>query len=224
MKLPQPVKAGYRAVRAFYRRLRKQSVFEKIYRENLWGDAESRSGTGSGLAATEKVRKGLLDAIQRLDVHTIVDAPCGDFYWLSKLDLSQHLTWYRGFDIVPQVIAQNKQRFATEKISFEAIDLIKRVPPCADLILCRHLLIHLSFDDCLRVLRNFKGSGSRYLMITNQPHVEQNEEILFTGSYRPVNVQLPPFNFPQPLWSVDDAQSEGDRAVAAIFELEKIDV
>jgi hypothetical protein len=224
MKLPQPVKAGYKAVRAFYRRLRKRSVFEKIYRENLWGDAESRSGTGSGLAATEKVRKGLVDAIQRLDVHTIIDAPCGDFYWLSTLDLAQHLTWYRGFDIVPQVIAKNKQRFTTEKISFEATDLIKRVPPRADLILCRHLLIHLPFDDCLRVLRNFKGSGSRYLMITNQPHVEQNEEILFTGSYRAVNLHLPPFNFPKPLWSVDDAQSEEDRAVAAIFELEKIDI
>src|ERR1700684_519838 len=109
MKLPQPVKAGYRAVRAMYRRLRKQSVFEKIYSENLWGDAESRSGTGSGLAATEKVRHGLVDTIQRLNIRTMVDAPCGDFFWLSTLHLEQHLTWYKGFDIVPQVIVKNKQ-------------------------------------------------------------------------------------------------------------------
>jgi hypothetical protein len=224
MMLPQPVKTAFRSVRALYRRLRKRSVFEEIYRENLWGDAESRSGKGSGLAATEKVRRGLLDAIERLDVHTIVDAPCGDYYWLSTVDLARRLTWYRGFDIVPQVIAENKRLFTTEKISFEAVDLIKRVPPRADLILCRHLLIHLQLDDCLRVLRNFKGSGSRYLMITNQPQVERNEEILFTGSYRPVNVCLPPFNFPQPLWTVDDGQGEGDRAEAAIFDLEKIDI
>ncbi len=211
-------------MRALYRRLRKRSVFEKIYRENLWGDAESRSGAGSGLAATEKVRRGLMDAIQRLDVHSIIDAPCGDYYWLSRVDLSQHLIWYRGLDIVPQVIEQNNRLFATEKISFEATDLIKRVPPRADLILCRHLLIHLTLEDCLRVLRNFKASGSRYLMITNQPHIERNAEIIFTGSYRAVNLYLAPFNFPKPLWSVDDAQGDQDRAEAAIFELQNIDL
>ena len=220
--LPQPVKAAYRAVRAQYRRLLKRSVFEKIYRENLWGDAESRSGTGSGLAATEKIRKGLLDTIQRLEIHTVVDAPCGDYFWLSTIDLAQKLTWYQGFDIVPQLIEENKRRFATDKISFQATDLIKRVPPRADLILCRHLLIHLSFDDCLRVLRNFKRSGSRYLMITNQPHIQRNDEILYTGSYRPVNLRLPPFNFPRPLSTVDDAQGGDDRSEAAIFELETI--
>lgn len=169
------------------------------------------------------MRTGLLDAIQRFDVHSVVDAPCGDFYWLSTVNLSQHLAWYRGLDIVPQLIEQNKQRFANEKISFEVTDLVKHVPPRADLILCRHLLIHLPFEDCLRVLRNFKDSGSRYLMITNQP-VERNEEIIFTGSYRPVNLLLPPFNFPQPLWSIDDAQAEQDRSVAAIFELAKLDI
>jgi hypothetical protein len=220
--VPQPVKTAYRSLRALYRSLRKRSVFEKIYRENLWGDAESRSGSGSGLAATEKVRKGLLDAIQRLDVHTIVDAPCGDYYWLSTVDLARNLGWYKGLDIVPQLIEQNNQRFATEKISFEATDLIKRVPPRADLILCRHLLIHLSFEDGLRVLRNFKGSGSKYLMITNQPQFQANEEIIFTGSYRPVNLHLPPFNFPQPLWSIDDAQGDEDQSVAAIFEFQTI--
>ncbi len=222
--LPQPVKTAYRSLRAFYRSLRKRSVFEKIYRENLWGDAESRSGGGSGLAATEKVRRGLLDAIQRLDVHTIVDAPCGDYYWLSTVDLSRNLTWYKGLDIVPQLIEQDNKRFATDKISFEATDLIKRVPPRADLILCRHLLIHLTFEDGLRVLRNFKDSGSKYLMVTNQPHVQRNEEIIFTGSYRPVNLHLSPFNFPQPLWTIDDAQGEQDQSVAAIFELQTIDL
>jgi hypothetical protein len=220
--LPQPIMAAYRAVRAKYRSLRKRSIFEKIYRDNLWGDAESRSGTGSGLAATEKIRRGLLDTIQRLNVRTIVDAPCGDYYWLSTVDLSRNLTWYQGFDIVPQLIEQNKSRYATDKISFQATDLIKQVPPRADLILCRHLLIHLSFEDGLRVLRNFKRSGSRYLLITNQPDAQSNEQIIFTGSYRPVNLRLPPFNFPQPLCSIDDSQGDHDQSEAALFEIQTI--
>src|ERR1700728_2373934 len=117
MMLPQPVKAAYRSARTLYRRLRKRSVFEKIYREPVGRCRVALWNRAFGLAATEKVRKGLVDAIQQLDVHTIIDAPCGDFYWLSTLDLAQHLTWYRGFDIVPQAIAKNKQRFTTEKIS-----------------------------------------------------------------------------------------------------------
>ena len=217
-------KAVYRSVRAVYRRFRRRAVFEQIHRENLWGDAESRSGTGSGLAASEKIRKGLLDTIQRLDIHTMIDAPCGDYYWLSQIDLAQQLTSYVGLDIVPQVISRNKQSWASQKISFAVIDLVKQVPPSADLILCRHLLIHLPFEDCLRILRNFKNSGSRYLMITNQPHIQQNEEINFTGSYRPVNLYLPPFAFPKPILSVDDSQAVDDQSEAAIFDLSKLPV
>lgn len=222
--IPGPALQAYRSMRALYRRVRKQSVFEKIYRDNLWGDLESRSGTGSGLAATEKIRAGLLDTIDRLQVKTMVDAPCGDFYWLSTLHLSGRLTWYKGLDIVPQVIAQNQKWWANDAISFETADLSKRVPPRADLILCRHLLIHLSFADCLRVLRNFKNSGSRYLMITNQPDNPANEEINFTGSYRPINLSLPPFGFPKPLFAIDDSQGPNDHSLAAVYELSTLDL
>jgi hypothetical protein len=216
--VPAAALTAFRSARKLYRRIRRQAVFEQIYRENLWGDAESRSGSGSGLAATEKIRNGLLETIERLKIQTMIDAPCGDFYWLSKVDLAKHLASYTGFDIVPQMIARNRQTWATEKISFEEADLIKRVPPRADLILCRHLLIHLPFEDCLRLLRNFKSSGSRYLMITNSPLIERNEEILFTGSFRPVNLYVAPFQFPPPIWSVDESQGE-DRTEAAVFEL-----
>jgi hypothetical protein len=212
----------YRSARARYRRLRRRAVFEQIYTANLWGDSESRSGTGSGLAATERIRAGILSTIEHFAIRSIVDAPCGDFYWLSKLDLAQSLDWYLGLDIVPQLIAQNKQTWAQKGISFELADLTKRVPPRADLIVCRHLLIHLPFEDCFHVLRNFQRSGSRYLMITNQPHIERNDEILFTGSFRPVNLCLAPFNFPQPVWSVDDSQGT-ERADAAVFDLSTLE-
>jgi hypothetical protein len=214
----------YRSARAQYKRLRRRAVFAQIYNANLWGGAESRSGTGSGLATTEKIRVGLRDTIQRFAIRTMVDAPCGDFHWLSKLDLPQYLDRYVGLDIVPQLIKQNERRWAANGISFELADLTRQVPPRADLILCRHLLIHLPFDDCFRVLRNFKRSGSRYLMITNQQQVRQNEEIIFTGSFRPINLCLPPFHLPEPIWSVDDSQGSNDRSVAALFELQTLNL
>jgi hypothetical protein len=222
--VPSWLKSAYHSVRARYLRLRRRAVFEQIHRDNLWGDAESRSGSGSGLAASEKIRKGLLDAIDRFGIHTIVDAPCGDYYWLSTLDLTHRLDSYIGLDIVPEVIARNQQFSAPGKISFAISDLVRRVPPRADLILCRHLLIHLPLADGLRVLHNFKSSGSRYLLITNQPEIQRNEEISFTGSYRPVNLHLPPFSLPQPVWTIDDSQKPGDQAVAAVFELAALNI
>lgn len=221
---PRPVISAVRFARSFYRRFRREAVFERIYQQNLWGDRESRSGTGSGLVATEKLRKGLIDVIQRFDVRTMIDAPCGDFRWASALHLETYLDRYRGLDIVPEIISRNKASWSTEKISFEAADLVKSAPPRADLILCRHLLIHLPLEDCKRVLRNFQRSGSRYLMITNQPQVERNEEILFTGSYRPVNLFLAPFHFPKPILSVEDPQGEGDQAEVTMFELSALKI
>jgi hypothetical protein len=114
--------------------------------------------------------------------------------------------------------------WATLKLSFETADLVKRAPARADLILCRHLLIHLPLEDCRSVLRNFKTSGSRYLVITNQPHVERNEEINFTGSYRPLNLHLPPFSFPPPICSIGDSQGNGDRSEAAVFQLSTLNI
>jgi Methyltransferase domain len=221
--VPPAAVAAYRSARKLYRRIRRRAVFEQIYRDNLWGDSESRSGSGSSLASTEKIRKGLLDAIERLKVRTVIDAPCGDFYWLSQLDLGRYLTSYVGFDIVPRLIKQNRETWGTEKISFEEADLIKQPLPSADLILCRHLLIHLPFEDCIQLLRNFRSSGSRYLMITNSPHVEQNEEIIYTGSFRPLNLYLAPFHFPQAILTVDDSIGT-DRTEAAVFQLSTLEI
>ncbi len=222
MIFAQFARGTYNSARSLYRRFRKRSVFEEIYRQNLWGDRESRSGAGSGQDATTNIRQGLVDLIQRLNIRSIVDAPCGDFYWLSTVDLARHVESYRGVDIVPEMIRENTRRFGDDKISFGTVDLVKEVLPAADLILCRHLLIHLTLADCCRVLRNFKKSGARYLMITNQPQAEKNEEILFTGAYRPVNLFLPPFSFPQPLCSVKDSQGDNDLSEAAVFDLAKV--
>jgi hypothetical protein len=214
---------AYRSARKLYRRIRRKSVFEQIYRKNLWDDSESRSGSGSGLAATERIRQGLTETLERLNIQTMIDAPCGDFYWLSRLSLDKRLASYIGFDIVPDLIARNKQSWATGRISFEVADLVRQVPPRADLIFCRHLLIHLPFGDSMSLLRNFKSSGSKYLMITTSPHVEKNEEIIYTGSFRPLNLYRAPFNFPPPLFSVDDSIGD-DLTKAAVFELSSLDV
>ena len=57
----------------------RQRVFAGIYSQNLWGHAESVSGAGSSLTATERARRELPAIWQQYQVRSLLDAPCGDF-------------------------------------------------------------------------------------------------------------------------------------------------
>ena len=75
--------------------------------------------------------------------------------------------------------------------------------PKADLILCRHCLTHLPNLLVQRALRQFKRSGSTYLMTTTLPGLRENQDT-FTGGFRPLNLELQPFQLPAPLMLVED--------------------
>jgi hypothetical protein len=216
------IRQAYHQVKATYRRYTRSRVFYNIYKKNLWSDPESLSGGGSSAAATEKIRGALPDLLLTLGVRSIVDAPCGDFHWMKELRIPELLDRYYGIDIVPQIIKSNQDSYPSDKLQFKVLDLVREIVPRADLVLCRHLLIHLPLRDCLRVLRNFKKSGARYLLITTQPEIRANKEILFTGGFRPLNLEIAPFHFPHRRIALDDAQTDRDSAELALYELQDI--
>src|ERR1700690_4609194 len=74
-----------------------ERIFLDAFRDNRWGDAESISGPGSNLRVTEEIRKAIPELIADLGVRSILDIPCGDFNWMSRLDLGVD---YTGADIV----------------------------------------------------------------------------------------------------------------------------
>jgi hypothetical protein len=172
-----------------------QAVFQEIHDSNDWGSNSSVSGPGSEIRETEDIRKLLPELVRRLDIKTILDAPCGDFSWMKQVELSG--CDYVGADVVLPLINRNQLEYGRPNRSFVRVDLTKEPLPKADLILCRDCLIHLSFKDALATIRNFRRSGGGYLLITTDPTVEANRPIR-TGGYRAVNLQLPPFNFPDP--------------------------
>ena len=93
-----------------------QAKFTQIYEQNLWGNRESVSGTGSSLAATKVVRAELPTLLAKLGVTDLLDAPCGDFVWMA--DLAPRLGRYLGVDIVPGLIARNQSTYASETVNF----------------------------------------------------------------------------------------------------------
>ena len=65
-----------------------RETFEHISAVNLWGSAESVSGEGSTAAETQNLGDFLYETIVKYDCSTLLDAPCGDYAWLSTLVLS----------------------------------------------------------------------------------------------------------------------------------------
>lgn len=175
-------------------------LFSDIYEQNKWGDAETRSGAGSSLAQTEEVRKMLPLLIEELGCCSLLDIPCGDFHWMRLVPLEVN---YIGGDIVPELVDDNQRRYGNERRQFLHLDLIQDRLPSVDLVLCRDCLVHLSNSHIIQALTHLKGSGSRYLLTTTFVNLKVNENIP-TGYWRPLNLQLPPFNFPPPLRVVDE--------------------
>jgi hypothetical protein len=71
---------------------------------------KSSSGEGSYLGYnTELSLKIITDTIQKYDIKSMVDIPCGDVNWMMDSYLTDSLPFYLGMDIVKDVIDVNQK-------------------------------------------------------------------------------------------------------------------
>lgn len=182
-------------------------AFRDIYRRNAWGSNESVSGLGSEHVFTSELQIELARLLRELGIHSLADAPCGDFNWMQCVDLAG--IRYLGVDIVAELIDANRKGYGREGLEFRTLDIVSEQIPRSDLIFCRHCFIHLSNEDVLAAVSNFCKSGSIWLLTTHSVDVQSNENIE-SGSFRLVNLERPPFNFPPPERMIkDDPAAEG---------------
>jgi hypothetical protein len=170
-------------------------AFTRIYKTNAWGGRESVSGQGSSLVQTAVLRRELPSLLRSLGVRTLLDAPCGDHFWMKEVSLDLDL--YIGGDIVRQIIKQNRLKYGCQGKSFLVLDVTKDRLPRVDCILCRDCLDHFSFHHIACAIENFRRSGAEYLLATIHTARTKNDDIL-TGGFRPINWLYPPFCFPEP--------------------------
>ncbi|TNE27656.1 MAG: class I SAM-dependent methyltransferase [Bacteroidetes bacterium] len=184
--------------------------FETIFAQNDWKDTESISGPGSNSEQTKEVISTVENVIETYGISSLLDVPCGDFGWMSKVDLKG--ARYTGGDIVDELIETNKVRYADRKeVQFEVIDLITDTLPKADLLLVRDCLVHLHSDLIHSALNNIKRSGIRYVLMTTFTERKYNTDI-HTGDWRPLNLQIEPFNLPPPLAIFNENCTENNGA------------
>jgi hypothetical protein len=190
-----------------------EDIFTRIYRGNLWSNAESRSGHGSTVSRTDSLRPRLTALCRQLAVASLLDMPCGDFNWMRLTDLPG--VDYTGADIVPEMIARNNSLYAHRGRRFVKLNMCSDALPRVDLVLCREGWVHLSFSDIAAAIRKLKQSRSSHLLTTTFTAWAKNKDIV-TGDWRPLNLDLAPFRFARPISVLPDAPLDGSYADKAL--------
>ncbi len=187
----------------------RERVFSDILQRQRWGSGSSVCGPGSSLEQTSNVARELPRLIARVEVRSLLDAPCGDFHWMQQIELG--VEHYIGVDVVGELIERNRELYSAPDRQFEKMDITMDPLPRADLILCRDCLVHLPLRDIRSVLRNFKRSGASFLLTTTYPGIVPKNRNIISGNWRPIDLQRAPFNLPQPLELLNEGcTEEGD--------------
>lgn len=175
-----------------------EEKFSKIYDNNSWLSKESRSGNGSNLCNNKNFLLLLTEFIKIHNVKKIIDCGCGDFNWMKHFDFDL-IDSYIGIDIVESLIKTNNSKYSNDKITFINSDIISDNIEKCDLILCKDVLFHLSFEHSFSFLNNIKDKFTFFVSTTFHDFVNYD---ISTGQWRPINLEFEPFLMGQPyrLW------------------------
>ena len=179
----------------------RRRTFREIYLKNEWGSGESKSGLGSTLVYTARLRRELRQLIETFNIKIILDAPCGDFNWMRHVPLTD--VRYIGGDIVPEMIEGLQRDFTATGREFRVIDIVEDPIPSVDLWMCRDVLFHLSEADVIGVLDQAGQSDIKYFLSSSHLFADKNQDIQ-SGGYRDINLCKAPYNLPRPLREVED--------------------
>lgn len=169
-------------------------IFENIYVDNGFGGteetrAETRSGPGSTLEATENVRKFILDVVDRYDIKTVVDLPCGDFNWMKEI--AGKFDSYTGLDISKSCIIDNKKKYP--EYTFKVFDAVTgRIPDC-DLLIVRDMLGHMPLEYSKMAFENIKATNWKYMIGTNWLYINENGVIDPVQQFKHTNDNIDEF-------------------------------
>ncbi len=173
-----------------------EKAFTKIYDKAVWGkntEGVAHSGGGSTYENTTEYRLLLQNFIKDKNIQSVVDAGCGDWEFSKTLDWSG--INYTGYDVVKNVIDQNKKRYSSDKIHFITSNFLKAKLPKADLLICKHVLQHLSNEDIQNFLPQLKKY--KYCIITNEVYPDSqtsdNPDTSIGGGHK-VDLSKAPFN------------------------------
>jgi hypothetical protein len=163
------------------------AAFTAIYANKIWGEGSGASGPD----LTQPYMRMLADFMRNNTVTSVVDVGCGDWQFSRVMDWSD--IRYHGFDVVDTVIHVNRERFASENITFATMRSITDLPK-ADLVVCKDVLQHLPNRDVNEYLDYF-STHYKYAIVTNDifPDAYTNLDIPH-GAGRALRLDQEPFD------------------------------
>jgi hypothetical protein len=175
-----------------------KDVFANIIEKRKW--STHICGPGSTMSYTEGLRNDLLPFLQKHDISSILDIPCGDFSWMSTTNITEELD-YIGADIVDSLITNAKISYPN--VDFRVLDLTKDELPQVDLIFCRDCLLHLSLKDVDKAFYNIAKSNIKYILTSNWADADNTKDIA-TGNHRFLNFKASPYSFGSGIDAIKD--------------------
>jgi hypothetical protein len=153
-----------------YNNLSNEQVFTKIYESGAWGESEDSARpfySGSGSRRDAEVAayvQSVVIFLRSFEVKPdVVDLGCGDFS--VGRQVRSLCNRYVACDVVPSLIAFNKDRYGNLGVDFKVVDLAKDELPRGDIAFVRQVLQHLSNEQ----ISGFVASAPRaykFLVVT----------------------------------------------------------
>lgn len=178
-------------------------AMEQVYKMNLWGGNKADFYSGEGSHRPEIVNPYIATVSSFLTSFenplTVCDLGCGDFNVGNQL--VTHAEKYVAVDIVPSLIARNKETFKAPNLEFQCLDIATATLPNADCAILRQVLQHLSNAEIESIINRL--AAFKYIILTE--HLPEgdfipNKDIISGQGNRlkvqsGVNLLAPPFNF-----------------------------
>lgn len=209
-------------------------VLEDFYNNAKWPPAERKAGSGGGSDlgyATETSLRIVNDVIQKYNITTMIDVPCGDANWIfDSAWTDHHLSLYLGLDIAGHPIAQNALRFSHHmNKAFRQWDAAEcslpkykwspfEEPSSFQLVHARDVLQHLPLESAVRFVCNIFTSGARVLITTTYFKWAQNKNIE-AGDFYANDLFAAPYDFPPGSGVCEKTHPEMDPDLTCIFDL-----
>lgn len=196
-----------------------QALFAPIYTNQVWNNGNDdvpRSGDGSLVKNTVRLRAFLDDMFKTGKIASIVDLGCGDLSWMPLTDIFRR-GYYTGVDIVPSVIEENQKRYGSAKKHFKQVNIVTDalyLPP-ADLYLIRDVIFHLTRQEILSLFGSLcqnKPVKFSYLVVTSCRNNSNDvgKDIFDQWMFHPINLRKTPFVLGKPDFKIPEDEFDRD--------------
>jgi len=161
--------------------------------------------------------KRLKMLMQGFGIQSVIDIPSKDFAYLQGQNLG--IKQYIGITKTKEEQQDFQTKFGSELSTFINLEITIDPLPRVDLIFCWDCLCNQTTSQVKSALLQFKKSGAKYLLMRHYPQVQKNRKNK-TGEFQPVNWNLEPYFFPDPILQV--VEKKQTTQVYALWKIEDL--